>query len=379
MDNIALYIHWPFCKAKCPYCDFNSHVASDYKFEEWGKAYIKELNYFKKYLKDKVITSIFFGGGTPSLMSPLLVESLIAYIKKTFKTAMKLEITLEANPTSYEAAKFSEFKKAGINRVSLGVQALNDADLKFLGREHSSKEAIKAIESAAQIFNNFNFDLIYARPGQTLEKWEKELKLALSFNTKHLSLYQLTIEKGTKFYTQHKNGEFVMPEEELKDNLYLLSEELCEKKELYNYEISNYAKSGFKCEHNLNYWRYNEYLGIGPGAHSRVMLDHKMSGIIMQHQPENWLKSVSEKNNGIQSQTLIEPTELLIEILMMRLRIDEKIEYSALERFNITYKEIIPKLEKLNDEGLIISFNDGFKSTQKGRKVLNSLLKYLCF
>lgn len=352
MQNLSIYIHYPFCKAKCPYCDFNSHVRQNIEHERFEHAYLKELEYFAPQTKNRKITTIFFGGGTPSLMPTNLVAKIIEKISQLWQIDKNCEITLEANPTSFEAAKFHDFKKAGINRLSIGIQALNDEDLKFLGREHSAIEAINTIISAQKIFENYSFDLIYARPKQDLASWEKELTQALNLAANHLSLYQLTIEKGTKFFTQHKKGEFLMPNEELAAQFYELTNEITAQNGLELYEISNYAKKGFECKHNLAYWQSQDYLGIGAGAHGRAYLDiahgrayfplslrysatnehyspshneiNNETGrfaTIMLHEPTKWLEKVEESGAAIQNMTAIENLELAEEIVLMALRL----------------------------------------------------------
>ncbi|MDA0782585.1 MAG: radical SAM family heme chaperone HemW [Rickettsiales bacterium] len=366
-NNLAIYVHWPFCKSKCPYCDFNSHVASKIDFNLWHKAYIKEIEHFKDYISGKNITSIFFGGGTPTLMPPFIADAIISKFSKIAKFDSNIEITLEGNPTSVELKKFNDFKTAGINRVSLGVQSLNNDNLKFLGREHSSSEALKAVEKA-QIFDNYSFDLIYALPEQTLSQWEKELTEALTYAKGHLSLYQLTIEKGTKFYSDYRSGKFKMPENDLSADFYNLTGSIMEKNGLPAYEVSNYAKSGYESRHNMTYWRYGDYLGIGAGAHSRISLKGK-TAIMMIHSPDSWLKSVQEKGNGIQTHELLSEDEINYETIMMGLRTKEGIK-----------KDIITnnkQLALLINENLLEEKKGNIIATQSGFLVLNSLINSL--
>ncbi|MBM3580252.1 MAG: radical SAM family heme chaperone HemW, partial [Alphaproteobacteria bacterium] len=270
MKPLSLYIHYPFCKSKCPYCDFNSHVRESVDHTKFLRAYEKELEFFSGKIGKRKITTIFFGGGTPSLMPIFLVEGILKKISELWEVSKDCEISLEANPTSSEASGFRALRDIGINRLSLGIQALNDEDLKFLGREHNTGEAIKTIETAAKIFDNFSFDLIYARPEQRLVDWSHELAQALSFGSKHLSLYQLTIEKGTKFFAEFQKKKFLMPEENLAAEFYEITNEITSGAGLELYEISNYTQKNFECRHNLAYWRSEDYLGIGAGAHSRV-------------------------------------------------------------------------------------------------------------
>jgi len=374
---LAVYIHWPFCKSKCPYCDFNSHVSANIEQEKWLAAYLREIDYFLPQLEARKITSIFFGGGTPSLMPPSTAQKIIEKIKHGWVHDADIEITLEANPTSVEAEKMRDFKAAGINRISMGIQALNDNDLKFLGREHSSKEALAALEKVKKHFDNFSFDLIYARPGQTLESWEKELSQALELAGNHLSLYQLTIEKGTPFYAAYKTGGFILPDEEMAADLYQLTNELCAEKGLPAYEISNYCRPGYESKHNLAYWRYQEYLGVGPGAHSRLApsptaREHMM----MIHNPSGWLDSVSANGHGIQQRSELEDQEVLEEFIMMGLRIKDGIgreKFSTL--LNRQPEEIFLEstLEFLRKENYIELDSTGLRTTEKGFPVLNSV------
>lgn len=376
----AVYIHWPFCKAKCPYCDFNSHVRESVDHTVWKKAYLQEISYFSEQLQGKTITSIFFGGGTPTLMPPALVCDILDALASYGNMADDIEITLEGNPTSTEAEKLRDFKKSGINRLSLGVQSLNDADLKFLGREHSAGEALRAVETARDVFENYSFDLIYARPGQTLTQWEAELCRAMSYAGPHMSLYQLTIEKGTPFYSEYKRGKFLLPSSELSEELYLATEDLLSSKGLRCYEVSNYAVPGKECQHNLAYWRYDDYLGIGPGAHGRLTLDNKKTATMTIHHPENWLTSVQKHGHGIQTRTVLADQEVLEELLIMGLRIKEGISavrFAALTGRHIN--EVFPqkKLAPFIDEGLLEVYDGGMNATDKGRLLLNSLVSGL--
>ena len=279
MENLAIYIHWPFCKAKCPYCDFNSHVREKVEAGVWQDAMLRELEYISEQLGEEgrglVVSSIFFGGGTPSLMPPAIVAALIEKVENLFKTKDNIEITIEANPTSSEAENFAGFRAAGINRLSLGVQSLRDSELAFLGRKHSAKEAIEAIKTAQKIFPRYSFDLIYARPNKSLADWRQELGEALDLAQGHISLYQLTIEENTAFAKIYKNDGFALPSEELAEELYLLTEEKTWAAGFLPYEISNYAKIVEESRHNLSYWRGDSYIGIGAGAHGRLKIGGK--------------------------------------------------------------------------------------------------------
>ena len=383
LKTLSIYIHYPFCKSKCPYCDFNSHVRNNIDHEAFQNAYLAELEYFAQRLKNRQIKTIFFGGGTPSLMPIGLPEKIFDKISKLWNLDKNCEITIEANPTSFEAEKFKDFKSAGINRLSMGIQALNDNDLKFLGREHSAREAISAIETASKIFDNYSFDLIYARPSQTIENWKNELNQAIKLSPNHLSLYQLTIEKGTKFYGQHKNGEFILPNEELSADLYNLTNQITHDNGLELYEISNYARKNHECRHNLVYWNGDDYIGIGAGAHSRVYLDDDInrSAIIMFHEPSSWLSKVKNEGIGIQQINQINKPELLEEIILMGLRLKDGIDNDIfINHFNKNIIEIFDskKILNLQKNNLIEISKKNIKITDQGRILSNSIISKLC-
>lgn len=367
-----IYIHWPFCLSKCPYCDFNSHVFNSIDHDIWLRAYLKELERYHQLIPKYLISSIFFGGGTPSLMKPDIVEAIIQKILSLWPSERNVEITLEANPTSIELGKFQDFKNAGINRVSIGIQALNDKDLKFLGRNHTVKDSLKALEVGTSVFGNCSFDLIYARPEQTTSSWEAELKQALSYGTKHLSLYQLTIEQGTKFDVLYKRGNFVLPDESLSTEMYLLTDSLTETHGLSQYEISNYAKKGFESRHNLSYWKYQDYIGIGPGAHGRITFDEKKYATEQWRAPDQWLKCVEEKDTGDKMFLLVEEEEQFWEKLIMGLRLISGVSIPKLSDF-ISCSTLLPLLQ----EKLIECEGDILKCTPEGRLKLNSVLHYL--
>jgi putative oxygen-independent coproporphyrinogen III oxidase len=369
MRNTSLYIHWPFCKSKCPYCDFNSHVADGIDGKAWLEAYIKELDYFKEYLMGGIITTIFFGGGTPSLAPDFVISGILEHIMQNYRVSDDIEITLEANPTSVEIEKFRAIRKAGVNRVSIGVQSLREERLKFLGRTHSSSEALKAIEAAAAIFPRFSFDLIYATPNLTAASWESELKEALSYGSKHLSLYQLTIEKGTKFYQDFKLNKFMLPSEGESVEQYILTHDVCKDRGLELYEISNYAVKGEECRHNLGYWHYRDYLGIGPGAHSRISRNGGREAIMMLHAPNTWLKSVSEKQNGIQNQSQLTAEEEISERLLMGLRLSDGVDIN-----------LVPNQQKLApfiEHKLLFCKDDRVYTTMAGKLMLNYIIANL--
>ena len=317
----GIYIHWPFCKAKCPYCDFNSHVRDGIDHGAWREAYLKSLEHYAALTPDRRISSVFFGGGTPSLMEPETVAAILDKIQQLWRIDNDLEVTLEANPTSVEANKFAGFRAAGVTRISLGVQALDDDVLKFLGREHNADEALKAIDIARQHFERFSFDLMYARPDQTLGQWEIELKGALEHAGDHLSLYQLTIEKKTPFYALSLQGAFTMPGEELAADFYNLTQDMLEGAGLPAYEVSNHARAGQECRHNLIYWHYDDYIGVGPGAHGRVTLDGVKHATREHNAPEIWLERVAERGSGAHPFEALSPQDENLEALMMGLRL----------------------------------------------------------
>lgn len=370
-ESLSIYIHYPFCKSKCPYCDFNSHVRDSVEHEKFLRAYSKELEFFAaKISQRKKIKTIFFGGGTPSLMPIFLVEGILKKISELWTIDQNCEISLEANPTSFEASKFKDLRDVGINRLSIGIQALNDEDLKFLGREHSAKEAMQTIEIAAKIFENFSFDLIYARPNQSLKSWSEELKRAISFGTKHLSLYQLTIEKGTKFFADFSRKKFQMPEENLSAEFYELTNQITSEAGLELYEISNYARKNFECRHNLVYWQGGDYLGVGAGAHSRIYFENEQnrSAISMICEPLNWLKKVEEFGAGIQKLEKISAEELREELILMGMRLKGGMDKKFFD---------LAKLEKLQKQHLI-EINHGFVAIPSRFRILtNSIIEKL--
>jgi oxygen-independent coproporphyrinogen-3 oxidase len=335
------------------------------------------MDFFAQKIGQRKIKTIFFGGGTPSLMNPYFLEKIIAKISNLWQIDKNCEITLEANPTSFEAQKFQDFKRSGINRISLGIQSLNDADLKFLGRNHSASEAIKTIKTTAKIFDNFSFDLIYCRPDQTIKDWQIELQQALDFQTKHLSLYQLTIEKGTKFYKQHQEGNFIMPKDDLAAKFYEKTGEIMAKNAFIAYEISNYAKKGYESKHNLAYWQSKEYLGIGAGAHSRINFDNARNALQMLSLPEKWLEKVEKTGFGIQKQEEIRGQEFFEEFLLMGLRLKEGIKN---QEFLRNFGKNILDLLKINDlkplikENLLLCDADHIKITKKGRLLTNQVI-----
>jgi oxygen-independent coproporphyrinogen-3 oxidase len=326
MDPIALYIHWPFCLAKCPYCDFNSHVRDHLPQRRFRDALRVELAWEAARLGPRPLASVFFGGGTPSLMEAETVAELLADAMRLFPPAPDIEITLEANPTSVEAAKLATFRAAGVNRLSLGVQSLDPAALAALGRQHSPAQALTALETARGIFPRLSFDLIYARPGQDLPSWRAELRTALALAADHLSLYQLTIEPGTAFEALHRRGELVLPDGDASAALYEATAEESARFGLLPYEISNYAKPGAESRHNLAYWRYRDYAGIGPGAHGRVTLDGALLATRRHRAPEPWADLVERQGHGTAQQEAVAPADRAREMLLMGLRLTEGVD-----------------------------------------------------
>jgi oxygen-independent coproporphyrinogen-3 oxidase len=366
---ISVYIHWPFCLSKCPYCDFNSHVAKTFDYQTWKNAYAKEIDHFSSQIKGKIIRSIFFGGGTPSLMSPDLVSCVINKIATLGIVDANTEISLEANPNSVDSEKFHLFASCGINRISIGVQSLNDKTLKFLGREHNANEAIRAIEIAKNCFDNVSCDLIYACHGQDIKTWSFELKQVLAFATNHLSLYQLTIEEKTKFHTLVELGKLPILSSDCALELYEYTNTALAKSGYARYEISNYAKDSFECKHNNNYWNYESYVGIGPGAHSRFISSEKVIAIEMHKSPQIWMKQVNEKSHGIEAEYKLTTQEAITEILFMGLRIPGGVCLKKLQ--DIAQKNLHHCFEKQNflfliQEGFLLNSNDKISLTDKG-------------
>jgi len=375
--DFGIYIHWPFCKSKCPYCDFNSHVRERIDEARWRAALLRELDHAAPKLHGRRVSSIFFGGGTPSLMDPATVASLLERIARHWQCDEATEITLEANPTSVEAARFRDLRAAGVNRLSLGVQALDDAALCFLGRAHDGGQARAAIALAARHFPRFSFDLIYARPGQTVEAWENELREALAMVGDHLSVYQLTIEPGTAFATAYARGDFALPDEEAQGALYEATQARLDAAGLPAYEISNHARPGQECRHNLVYWRYDDYLGIGPGAHGRLTLEGKKIATRNRRAPETWLAAVESDGHGPEEETLLSANERRDEMLMMGLRLAEGVAREAFRRETGTTLEAaldVAALQPLITGGFLILDETGLRATQSGRQRLNAVL-----
>ncbi len=379
-NSIALYIHWPFCAAKCPYCDFNSHVRSNIDESLWCDAYLKSLERYAALLPDRTLVSIFFGGGTPSLMSPDTVRAIIDKAQQLWRQVNDIEITLEANPTSVEIGKFRAFREAGVNRISLGVQALNDYDLQFLGREHSAAEAYRAIEIAAEVFDRFSFDLIYARPNQNLKSWREELEMTQQFAPEHLSLYQLTIERSTPFYVQHKQKLFSIPDEEVAADFYHVTQDVLGAAGLPAYEVSNHAKLGQESRHNLVYWNYGDYVGIGPGAHGRLTIEGQKQAWREHSAPDIWLERAGRDGNGAHVPELLSSSDMFMEALMMGLRLTSGIDINMLQqKTEIGFEDGVDMahFQIVCDEGWAVRDGKNIALTIEGLLRLNAIVPYL--
>jgi oxygen-independent coproporphyrinogen-3 oxidase len=373
-EPFGVYVHWPFCRAKCPYCDFNSHVRHGGIDEaRFLAAYLAELGHFAELEPGRTVTSIFFGGGTPSLMRPATVAAILEAIAGHWPVAAEAEITLEANPTSVEAENFAGYASAGVNRLSLGVQALDDASLKALGRQHTADEALAALALAKRHFGRVSFDLIYAREGQTARAWREELALALEHAADHLSLYQLTIEEGTPFAARHAAGTLRIPDGEQAGELYQLTQELCEAAGLPAYEVSNHARPGSESRHNLLYWHGHDYAGIGPGAHSRITTNSTKRAVSAIKSPEGWLAEVESTGHGFASEETLSEAEAADEYLLMGLRLREGIDLARLAAIDgRTIDET--RLRALAQDGLIDRDGARLAATSKGRLVLDRLI-----
>ena len=373
--GFGVYLHWPFCLSKCPYCDFNSHVRHAAIDEtRYVRAFEIEIAAAAARAPGRTVSTIFFGGGTPSLMKPETVGALLDAVGRNWSVAPDVEVTLEANPTSVEATRFRGYRAAGVNRVSLGVQALNDADLKSLGRMHSVQEALDAVAIARTIFNRYSFDLIYARSGQTAAMWETELKQAIGEAAEHLSLYQLTIEQGTPFHTLHAAGKLIVPDDDNARALYDTTQEVCDRAGLPAYEISNHARPGAECRHNLVYWRGQEYAGIGPGAHGRLEIDGARHATETEKRPESWLMRVESLGHGGTVDDVLTREQRADEFLLMGLRLAEGIDparYTA-----IAGRSLDPeRIKDLASLGFVESDGDGhLRVTPAGFPVLDAVV-----
>jgi putative oxygen-independent coproporphyrinogen III oxidase len=373
----GVYVHWPFCAAKCPYCDFNSHVRAAIDEDGWVDGIVSELEWVAEHQTDRpVVETVFFGGGTPSLMRGTSAGRILEKIAALWPMANDPEITLEANPASAEAARFADYRAAGVNRVSLGVQALNDADLKKLGRLHDVAEAKIALKMAMTVFDRVSLDLIYARPDQTDAAWREELKQALAFGTDHLSLYQLTIEPETPYALLHKKGSLKIPDEDLAAGLYETTQELTEAAGLPAYEISNHARLGQESRHNLIYWRYGDYAGVGPGAHGRTNLGGQRTATAAIKLPERWRDIVNKNGHGFSDMTPVSHDEAAREHLLMNLRLAEGLDLAAYER-RWGAKPDAGKIAALTEQGFLVLNNDTLSATPSGRLLLNRVIEAL--
>jgi len=371
--GFAIYIHWPFCEAKCPYCDFNSHVSRNIDQSAWKTAYLSELDRYAIETPNRTVTSVFFGGGTPSLMDPDTVAEVITKIRTLWPVANDLEITLEANPGSVEASRFKAYRDGGVSRISMGIQALNDTDLRRLGRIHTVAEALAAFDTARNTFERVSFDLMYARQNQTLDQWEAELKQALSLSIDHLSLYQLTIEEGTAFGDRYAVGKLRgLPDENLGADMFDLTQDICAAAGMPAYEVSNHASDSAQSRHNLIYWRYGDYLGIGPGAHGRLTKDGQRHATVCFSNPKRWLDAVDTKNPE-QSRDLLTRGDEATEFLLMGLRLREGID---LDRYAMLAQQPLDPaaVVHLSELGMVRTQEHRLIVTDQGFKVLNSVI-----
>ena len=379
-DTLAIYVHWPFCRSLCPYCDFNSHVSDSVDHARWRAALLRELEHYAAITGPRRVTSIFFGGGTPSLMAPDTAAAVIEAIAHRFTLADDVEISLEANPTSIEAAGLAAFAGAGVNRVSLGVQALDNEALAFLGRTHSAEEAITAIEVAADTFERYSFDLIYTRPGQSADRWRRELEQANGLARGHLSVYQLTIEQGTPFYLAQARGDLELPGEAVAADLFETTQQVLAGAGLPAYEISNHAAPGQACRHNLAYWQYRDYAGIGPGAHGRITAGGKIHATRQHRAPEIWLRRVEDHGHATQTDEPLDAQSVVGELALMGMRLRGGIEAGNFRgRTGMALDEVIDPavLRRLEEGGFVVHDSDGLRATPAGRQRLDAVVAAL--
>ncbi len=375
--GFGVYVHWPFCAAKCPYCDFNSHVRSKVNQVEWAKALVSEIRTTTARTPNRTVDTIFFGGGTPSLMNPETVDTILQAIGEHWTLAPNTEVTLEANPTSVEATRFKGFAQAGVNRISMGIQALNDTDLKALGRMHTASEAMQAFEVAKENFENVSFDLIYARQNQTLVDWQTELTQAIDLAVDHLSLYQLTIEQGTRFGDLHaRNRLRGLPSDDLSADMYDLTQDICVSKGLNAYEISNHARVGAEGRHSRVDWNDGDYAGIGPGAHGRLTLDGKRLATKTPLNPEDWLRTVNANGTATVTDEIISAEDQAAEYLMMSMRLSDGTDLQRVEAI-CPGRLSRAAMDTLIDDGFITKSGANLKATQRGKMVLNAVLGQL--
>ncbi len=369
----GVYFHWPFCLSKCPYCDFNTHVRAGIDYDAWLAAYLKALDHYAEKMPGRVVGSVFFGGGTPSLMKPSMVETILQKVRDLWPCANDVEITLEANPTSVEIQKFKDFAAAGVNRVSMGVQALNDQDLKFLGRQHSVADAMRAFDVAKSCFARANFDLIYARPEQSLADWDAELQEALRYARGHLSVYQLTIERNTPFYKAHQQGAFTLPDQDVAADFYTLTQDVLGAAGLPAYEVSNHAMAGEESRHNMIYWRYHDYIGIGPGAHGRITLDGVKYATRDHASPDGWLSFVAKNGHGAHPYKALSKSDEAFESLMMGLRLFAGMDLNAQHWAHLDRRAV----QVLSDQGWLCYDDDHMDLSLEGMLRLNAVLPYI--
>lgn len=375
--SFGVYVHWPWCESKCPYCDFNSHVGGAVDPDRWAAAFRHEIRRVAENVPDEVVETVFIGGGTPSLMPPAVVDAVIDGICRTWRTGNDIEITMEANPSSVEVERFRAYRAAGVNRVSLGIQALDDRHLRLLGRKHSRAEAITAIDVASRVFDRVNLDLMYGRQHQEEADWQAELAEALSFGTEHLSLYQLTIEDGTVFGRRHAAGQLPgLPGEDRSVALYDITQALTADAGLSAYEVSNHARPGSECRHNLIYWRSGFWAGIGPGAHGRLPEGPRRVATETHRDPAAWLLAVEAGTGGDLPPTTLTQSDIAEEILLMGLRLEEGIPLQRLQEIGID-TENWPSRDQLIEGGLLVQ-DATLRTTARGRLLLNSVLQALC-
>ena len=374
--GFGLYIHWPFCQAKCPYCDFNSHVVSSIDQTRWADAYVAELGRVGAQTQGRILKSVFFGGGTPSMMAPETVHRIMDKVRATWPMTNSAEVTLEANPTSVEAGRFRGYRQAGVNRVSMGIQALTNHDLRALGRLHSVEEAYTAFDIARSEFERVSFDLIYARQEQTLKDWEAELKQALSMAIDHLSLYQLTIEDGTAFGDRYAIGKLRgLPDDDTAADMYDLTQDICGEMGFPAYEVSNHAKPDAESQHNQIYWRYGDYVGIGPGAHGRLTFSGTRYATECPKAPQLWLQSVEKNGHGEMPRDALDRDDEVTEFLLMGMRLTEGVELTRLT--NLAGQRFNPAIQRLQDDGMVTKENGRLCVTPQGRPILNAVLRDL--
>ncbi len=369
----GIYLHWPFCESRCPYCDFNAYATADYDMDEWSEAYLRQLETAAQETGGRICESVFFGGGTPSLMRPSMVAAVLERINGLWHLPGDAEITLEANPSSSEAHRFAGYRRAGVNRLSIGVQSLRRADLASLGRLHTADEARAAFETAAGIFNRVSVDLIFGRQDQSLSSWQAELGEAVQWGAEHLSLYQLTVEPGTAFGRRREAGRLHgLPDEDLAVEMQTAAEEICSRSGYRRYEISNYARPGCECRHNLLYWRCRDFLGIGPGAHGRITVSGRRAATETRLSPEDWLRAVSESGSGESERAWLSAEEQASEYLMMSLRLAEGTDLRRLRKLSGNRLRS-DRLDQLRSGGLVETAGGRLTATGRGSLLLNSI------